>query len=338
MTEALARSDDANARALEKGLRDARETTRRHAKSFAFASHLLPGDRRAAAYAVYAFCRSADDAVDEAPDRDAALLALEAVRARLDVIFSERVPAIHADLALAHVARRWGLARAPFDALLDGMAIDLSPVAFETWAQLEDYCFKVAGVVGHMLLPVLGASSEEARDRAADLGIAMQLTNILRDVGEDLGRGRIYLPAEELAAFGLTHEDVRGRTLDARWRTFLAAQIARARAYYARAAIGFPLIETRGGRVCARAMGAIYGDILRELERGGHDPFAARARTSTPRKAWLATLAVLGHVPAAHAGRDLPRPDAGPIALEAVTRAGALAAAARPLHALPGAP
>ena len=274
------------------GLEEAREVTRRHARSFHFASKLLPRERRDAACTLYAFCRSADDAVDEAEDLDLAerRARLEHLRFRLDRVYRQR-PTCDVDAALASVVAKHDIPREPFERLLEGLELDLSPIRLRTSGELLRYCHLVAGVVGHLLLPVLGARAAEARDRAADLGVAMQLTNILRDVDEDLGRGRIYLPEEELAAFGLTHDDVRARRSSPAWLAFVAAQIARARSLYARAAEGIPLIETWTGRLCVRAMGSIYGDILRALERQGGDPFRGRAVVGGGRKMVLLAAA-----------------------------------------------
>jgi phytoene synthase len=307
----------AEASATAAGYEACRAITRKHAKSFHFASYVLPAPRRAAAYAVYACCRQADDAVDEAPDLEAQKRELERVRERLNATFEGR-PETQADRALADAAMRWGLQKQPFNELLLGMEIDLEPVRFRTWAELERYCQLVAGVVGHMLLPVLGASGEEARARAADLGVAMQLTNILRDVGEDLGRGRIYLPEEELAAFGLSHADVEARRTGPAWSAFMEAQVARARAYYERADRGVGLIETFGGRLCTRVMRVVYGDILRAIEARRYDTFGDRARVSFGRKLVLLGYALLGRLPGSARRPAVAFPDQGPIPL--VTR------------------
>jgi phytoene synthase len=282
-----------------------RQVTRTHARSFSFASHVLPKERRMAAYALYAFCRSADDAVDTVSDVPV-VERFGQVQRRLDRVFAGEGIVELTDLALADVVQRYGHDRAPFDGLLEGMRIDLEPVAFDTTEQLLEYCHLAAGVVGEMLLPVLGASGPEARARADDLGIAMQLTNILRDVGEDLDRERIYLPAQELALFGLTHEDVRARRRNEAWRAFLQFQIQRARDTYARADLGVPLIRTWGGRLCTRVMRLVYGDILRAIELNRYDVFSTRARTTTGRKVALLTLAFAGVVPPS--ARALPSP------------------------------
>jgi phytoene synthase len=293
-----------------------RRITRERARSFYFASHVLPAERRSAAYAVYAFCRSADDAVDEAADLVQARLQLVAAGRRLDAIYAGNVAdPEHPDAALAEVVTRYGVERQAFDELLVGMAQDLEPVRFRTTEELLVYCHRAAGVVGHLMLPVLGAEGAEARARAADLGVAMQLTNILRDVGEDLGRGRIYLPGDELAAYGLTHADVEAKRLGPAWETFMAAQVERARAYYTRADAGIGLIRTFGGRLCARVMRAVYGDILREIEAGGYDTLSRRHATGLGRKLSLLVLALFGRVPPSGRALLLPAQADGPLAL-----------------------
>jgi phytoene synthase len=280
-------------RAIAEGRQRCREITRRHSKSFYFASHLLPAGAQSAAYAVYAFCRSADDAVDEAGGSvEVARTNLNAMRGRLDAIYSG-TPDDPCDRALAAVVAERKIDRAPFDALLDGMEMDLAEVRLRTTAELDLYCYRAAGVVGLLMLPILGAKVAAARLPATQLGVAMQLTNILRDVGEDLGRGRIYLPEDELAKFGLSHTDIEQHRLDARWVAFMQAQIHRARDLYRQAWEGIRLIETRGGRLCARVMCLVYGDILRSIERAGYDTYRQRARTTTLRKFTLLGAALL---------------------------------------------
>ena len=291
-----------------------RDVAKERARSFYFASHVLPADRRRAAFALYAFCRAADDAVDEAASKSDALHRLDLVRARLDAVYRGAVDEAHPDGALTDTVRRHGVEREPFEELLVGMAQDLEPVRFETTQELLQYCHRAAGVVGHLMLPVLGAEGPQARARAADLGVAMQLTNILRDVGEDLERGRIYLPREELAPFGLHHRDVEARVAGPKWSRFMAAQIDRARGYYARADRGVPDITTWGGRLCARVMRATYGDILRAIEQGAYDVFTVRHRTGGGRKLALLALSLVGRVPPSGMPHGL-HPAEGPLLL-----------------------
>ncbi|RKH12504.1 phytoene/squalene synthase family protein [Corallococcus sp. CA053C] len=306
---------------IAQGYRRARVVTRHHAKSFFFASYLLFGQRRKAAFALYAFCRRLDDMVDAADERatDAVPVALSTrltrARERVAEVYlplpelaskelgppSERQPAAEAPspwepsefAALRHSIHHYRIPEQPFQDLISGMEMDLTKHRYGTWDELELYCYRVAGVVGLMLTPVLGCEDARAVEPAADLGRAMQLTNILRDVREDLERGRVYLPAEELKAFGLTEDDLRRGQVDARWRDFMRFQIQRARAYYARAASGVKYLTGFGSQRMVRLMGAIYGDILRDIEARDYDVFSGRAHTTKGRKLALATAAFM---------------------------------------------
>ena len=186
--------------------------------------------------------------------------------------------------ALRDTIERFGVPERPFQDLVSGMEMDVAGHRYATFADLELYCDRVAGTVGLLLCPVLGASDPRAPGAAADLGRAMQLTNILRDVREDLARGRVYLPEDELAAFGLTREDLLRGTVDDRWRAFMASQITRARVYYARAATGVRWLTGSGTQRMVKLMGALYGGILSDIEARGYDVFSARAHVPTPRK------------------------------------------------------
>ncbi|AFE08433.1 phytoene synthetase [Corallococcus coralloides DSM 2259] len=306
---------------IAQGYRRARVVTRHHAKSFFFASYLLFGQRRKAAFALYAFCRRLDDLVDagesalpgEAPMDLATRLAR--ARERVAEVYlplpelaskelgppSARQPSAEAPspwdpsefAALRHTIHHYRIPEQPFQDLISGMEMDLTKVRYDTWEELDLYCYRVAGVVGLMLTPVLGCEDARAVEPAADLGRAMQLTNILRDVREDLERGRVYLPSEELRAFGITEDDLRAGRVDAKWRDFMRFQIQRARAYYARAAAGVRYLTGFGSQRMVRLMGAIYGDILRDIEARGYDVFSGRAHTTTGRKLELTATVFL---------------------------------------------
>lgn len=299
---------------VQRGYASAKALTLVHAKSFAFASHLLFGARRRGAFALYAFCRRLDDMVD-APGADPAGLParLAAARAQVHRLYTPELPAAAGApavevlqhglpddelAALRDTVQRFGIPEAPFQDLISGMEMDLTLRRYATYAELDLYCYRVAGTVGLMLAPMLGCTEAWALGPAADLGRAMQLTNILRDVKEDLGRDRIYLPLDELAAYGITEAQLREGKTDERLRSFMRAQVARARALYARAAAGEPALKAPGGRHMVRLMASIYGDILTSLEQQGLDVFAGRARVSLARKLWL-TLGLLVPRPAA---------------------------------------
>jgi phytoene synthase len=284
------------------GYRRARAVTRCHAKSFHFASHALSPERRAAAVALYAFCRRLDDLVDgpalgcrpaDLAERLACARAL--VRSLHGGPALGSVPApFDADecAALHDSVRRWGIPEAPFQELITGVGMDLTVRRYPTFAELDVYCYRVAGTVGLLIAPVLGCRDPAALGAAADLGRAMQLTNILRDVREDMERDRVYLPQAELAAAGLTEDDLVAGRADGRFRDFMRRQIARARRYYASGLAGVPALADARCRLTVRLMAAVYGDILRVIEAQHYDVFRRRPVVPTRRKLVLAATAL----------------------------------------------
>lgn len=269
---------------------------REHARTFHLASIFLPRHKRRAAFALYAFCRVADDIVDRAdearecgglaaPDVQAALAAHEQ---KLQSALAGR-PSDPVFCELDRVMRDFGVPEAVLRELLDGVAMDLRPVRYETWTELAAYCEGVASSVGEMCTYVFGVQGDAEVRRVAlryarTLGLAMQLTNILRDVGEDARRGRCYLPAQDLAAEGLTQDEVLSGSLqatDPRWQRFMTGQVARARALYDAAMPGIPLLSPDAQR-CAWACAIGYAEILGAVERIGFNSLQHRARLSTP--------------------------------------------------------
>ena len=288
---------------VESGYRAARGVTKSHAKSFFLASHVLASPERRAAFALYAFCRHLDDLVDEPSSLDAAERLAE-TRWLVGELF--RKPGTPTSVlgwcwpfgldeleALRDTLARYPFEERPFQELLLGLRTDLHQPRFERTDELFTYCDRVAGAVGLMLLPVLGAVHPRARDAAVALGRAMQLTNILRDVGEDLERGRRYLPLAELAAFTLTDRDLERRTVDERFVAFMRWQIDRARSLYARARLGIGFVPSARGRTLVRVMARVYGGILGAIERQGYDVFSRRAHVGPMAKLALAAGAVL---------------------------------------------
>ncbi len=281
------------------------------AKNFLYAFLLLPGERRRGLEAIYAWCRVADDLADDddrpLADRARALAALRArLRAALplpgdppdaqgDVLAPGALgdAALEADVdallvALADTARRFGVARADLDDVARGCEQDLTVVRYATWDDLAGYCRLVASAVGLACLPVFGVvgDPEAARAEADALGLAMQLTNVLRDVTEDLARDRVYLPQDELARFGVTEAALRAGRADEAWRAFAAFQVARARDLFATGLRMVPRVRRRS-RVCPLALAGLYGALLDRIEAQGHDVFSGRVALSTPRKLGL---------------------------------------------------
>lgn len=253
--------------------------TARNSRSFYVASGLLPTGKRQAVRALYAFCRQSDDLVD-APG-GCAPEALASWRRRA----LEGSPPRH-DL----VATAWTDARARHRIplcyarqLLDGVERDLHQTRYQSFDELAAYCYGVASTVGLMSMHIIGFSSASAIPYAIKLGIALQLTNILRDVGEDWRHGRVYLPQDELLAFGLTEADLAAGQMTERWRAFMRFQIARARAFYREALPGVELLH-RSGQHAIAAAATIYAAILDNVEANGYDVFSRRARVGTAQK------------------------------------------------------
>lgn len=268
---------------VSRGDRVCRKITRHYAKTFSFASHCLPRAVRRHAYAIYGFCRWADNAVDEAASLDDAGRRLDHVRETLTLAYAEG-PAAPGVLAFRRTVRERSIPRNLFDDLLDGMAMDLTIDRYADFEALDLYCYRVAGVVGLMMTHVFGYHHPCCLPRALALGRAMQLTNILRDVREDLDRGRIYLPRDELARFGVSEGQLAEGRVDDGFRALMRFQIDRARRAYAESERGIPLLIGSASRLTVRVMGRLYGAILDEIEQRDYDVFRTRARVSTSRK------------------------------------------------------
>jgi len=287
--------------ALERSYARAEQATALWARSFYFASRFLPADKRRSVFALYDYCRHADNLVDARGDRTRAEVCADLAA------LAETVRRIHAGyapegerwLALADTLRRHQVPLAPLLELLDGVALDLEEVSYPDFASLHRYCRLVAGGVGLMLGPVLGATSRRFREPGIGLGVAMQLTNVLRDVAEDLDAGRVYLPADELARFGLDRRALERRRVSPEFVALMRFQIARARAMFDAADPVVGLFPRDGSRLTVRLLQRTYAGILDGIERLGYDVFRARAHVSGPRK-----LMILGRA----VWSDLPRP------------------------------
>jgi len=294
---AASRLDDAYARC--------HEIVAARAKNFVYAFLLLPRARRRGLEAIYAYCRVADDFADDdglPPAERARRLAdlrrrLRAALPRPGEDPGAAPPAPDPVLdplmaALADTATRFGVERDDLDLVAVGCEQDLEVTRYATFDDLRGYCYMVASAVGLACLDVFGVRGDRtaARELAVDLGIAMQLTNILRDVREDVERDRIYLPLEDLERFGVSEDQVRAGRVDANWRRLMAFEVERARTYFARGARLAPRVR-RSSRICPLALASIYQAVLREVERAGYDVFSDRVALSSPRKLSLMGLA-----------------------------------------------
>ena len=272
-------------------------------RSFHAASRLLPARVRHAATALYAFCREADDAIDNAPaeQHDAALAGLHA---RLDAIYAGTPAPIAADRAFAAIVAEYAMPRALPQALLEGFAWDAAGRRYQTIGDLEAYAARVAGTVGAMMAVIMGAQSAPVLARATELGLAMQLTNIARDVGEDARAGRLYLPLDWLEEAGI---DAAAWLLDPAWSPALRSVVARLLAHadmlYRSGTAGVASLPL-ACRPAIHAAGLLYAAIGHAASRPGFDPVRARAVVSGRRKAALVARALL------RSGVDSVRPAA----------------------------
>ena len=269
---------------LEESYEQCRKITAHYAKTFYFGTKFFDEPKRKAVWAVYAWCRRTDDIVDK-PRKDTTSLRDELAdwTDRLRLIFGQGIAYDSIDLALVDTLRNYpGLTIQPFEDMVKGMVMDLDQNRFETFDELYVYCYRVAGTVGLMVLPIMGtaedATLEEALEPALALGVALQLTNILRDVGEDRARQRIYLPREDLVRFGVTEQALLKGVKDENYTNMLKFQIARAREWYDRAESGIPMLA-EDARLPVRASLDMYSTILKKIEDNSYDNFNLRAYT-----------------------------------------------------------
>jgi phytoene synthase len=255
--------------------------------SFYYSFLVLPPRKRHAIVAVWDFCRAVDDAVDEERARDRAAERLTAWRAELASCYNGQEPGTPQARALQPYVREFNLPRKPFDDLIDGVEMDLQYARYPTFEALSEYCRRVASTVGLICIEIFGYRDPSSRDYAVNLGMALQLTNIIRDVASDLSNGRVYLPEEDLKRFDVREEQLNAGRVTPEIRRLLAHQCARAREYYRRAAASLPPSDTRS-LVAAEIMGAIYYEILRRIERANYDVFSRTIRVPRPRRALIA--------------------------------------------------
>lgn len=288
--------------------RECQRLARRHAANFYWGFIALPRSQRTAIYSLYNFARQVDDAVD-IPGIDDPAVRLAAVRERLD-----RALAGHPDDEVMSVVARtvvtYRIPRVELDELIAGVASDLGTRRYANWTELAEYCRLVASTVGRMCVRVFGFDSDAALGHADDLGLAMQLTNILRDVRGDLELGRVYLPADELAAFGIDDDQLAGLRPSPAWAAFVALQADRAHDLFDRGLRVDRHIPRRAG-VCVRTMAGLYQRILAEIERSPGLPLQQRLSLPAATKAGVLLRAATGRSGRPEAGaasrRQVPR-------------------------------
>lgn len=260
--------------------------TARSGSSFYYSFLFLPTEQRRAIMALYAFCREVDDIVDECDDSQVAQAKLSWWRQEIARLYAGD-PQHPVTRALQTPIARYSLPQEQFQEILDGMAMDLTQTRYTSFKELALYCYRVAAVVGVMAAAIFGYEDRRTLKCAHDLGMAFQLTNILRDVGEDAARGRIYLPSDELARFGVSSDDIMARRMTGGMRALLQFQAERARGYYEKAFAQLPASDRyrqRSGLI----MAAIYLSTLDAIVQQGYPVLRRRVRLSRWRKLWIA--------------------------------------------------
>ena len=266
-----------------------------HGKTYYLATLLLPKSKRPYVHALYGFARYADEIVDDLASTLTVEEKAKALSTWGDKILNDLKSGRSDDAvgrALIHTVNRFDIPHAHFEAFLHSMTMDLTVTEYQTYEDLLEYVYGSAAVIGLEMVPVLGVLEEGAYECAKKLGIAFQLANFIRDVGEDLDRGRIYLPLEELAQCGVSREMLEARVLTPQIIEALKFQIARVRQLQAEATPGIKMLEA-ASRPCIEAASTLYCGIVDEVEKIGYDIFNKRAKTSTARRLRVASAAFL---------------------------------------------
>lgn len=297
-----------NLASLEESYEYCRQITAKYSKTFYLGTLLMPKAKRSAIWAIYVWCRRTDELVDGPQAKLTTPKTLDLWEQQLEFVFAGQ-PIDDPDVALVDTLQRFPMDIQPFRDMIEGQRMDLYRNRYETFEELNLYCYRVAGTVGLMSSAVLGVDNNHLNapwygdctyipeGEAVALGIANQLTNILRDVGEDAGRGRIYLPLEDLARFNYSETDLFNHVIDDRWRKLMQFQIERAREYYEKAESGIKALNSDGRWPVWSAL-MLYQGILDVIVKNDYDVFNQRAFVSTPNKmlylpvAWLRAQAL----------------------------------------------
>ncbi|MGF1492908.1 MAG: 15-cis-phytoene synthase CrtB [Microcoleaceae cyanobacterium] len=288
---------------LEDSYELCRQVTAEYSKTFYMGTQLMPAEKQRAIWAIYVWCRRTDELVDGPEAASTTLETLNHWEEHLESVFAGH-PIDDEDVALVDTLSRFPMDIQPFRDMIAGQRMDLHRSRYETFEELELYCYRVAGTVGLMSMAVMGVDQSSfnapwnptgihtPRKEAIALGIANQLTNILRDVGEDARRGRIYLPLDELAEFGYTEKDLMNGVVDQRWRDLMQFQIRRARKFYGLAEQGIRVLNPDIRWPVWSAL-LLYSKILDAIERNQYDVFTKRAYVPMWRKMLCLPVALL---------------------------------------------
>jgi len=280
--------------AIRQAYEECRRITKREARNFYYAFITLPFKKRLAIYAAYAFCRYCDDAVDEESTLEDKLKALSTLRQKLSEAYDDK-PLDNVFIALADSAKTYKIPKEYFDEVISGVEMDLTKARYSNFEELRLYCYRVASAVGLVCIHIFGFKHPRAKKHAIDLGLAMQLTNILRDVREDLKRGRIYIPQDEMSRFGYKEDDLIGGVINEPQQKLMRFQAERAREYFNSGMKLMPYLSLRS-RACPAVLAQLYRGILDRIESKGYNVFEGKISLSGREKAlvtattWLKSL------------------------------------------------
>jgi phytoene synthase len=281
--------------ALKASYEECKRLNSLHGKTYYLATLLLPAEKRPYVHALYGFARYADEIVDDLASTLSPQEKADALRSWSSGVLADLkagTSSDHIGRALVDTARKFDIPHQHFVDFLHSMEMDLTVTEYQSYEDLLEYVYGSAAVIGLEMVPILGYSDQRAYEAAKKLGIAFQLANFIRDVGEDLDRGRVYLPLQELAKFGVDRAALERRTLTPEIIAALKFQIARVRQLQAEAEIGIAYLD-KVSRPCIRAASELYCGIVDEVEAIGYDIFNKRAKTSTARRARVAGSAYL---------------------------------------------
>ncbi|PKB79204.1 MAG: squalene synthase HpnD [SAR202 cluster bacterium Io17-Chloro-G9] len=277
---------------LESAYQECRSITRREAKNFYYAFLTLPADRRRAISVIYAFCRHCDDSVDEDGAAEIKLDRLAEIRKDIQSSYAGTASGpIY--LAMTDVAQRYEIPQEYFQDIVSGVESDLVKNRYQDFEELRQYCYQVASVVGLICLQIFGYNDPRAKDHAIDLGLAMQLTNISRDVQEDLGMDRIYLPQDEMARFGYTEADLNAGIVNEPFTNLMRFQAQRAKEYFHSGFQLLPYLSFRS-RACPAVLGQLYSKVLEGIESADYDVLHHRVSLSKSQKVRVMAQTWLG--------------------------------------------
>jgi phytoene synthase len=268
---------------IQSGIRTAREITKEYAKTFYFASKFLSRDKRCAAYSIYSICRITDEIVDTA-EGSISSEGLIKLRRKIEAAYGNVELNDNLLVTFKYMINKYQIPKQYFYQLIEGMDMDLNKRRYKNFAELYSYCYKVAGIVGLIILKTFGYENPAAEQYAINLGVAMQLTNIIRDIKEDFQKGRIYLPEEEMSTFGVDEKHIASEKLDDNFINLLKFQIKRVRQCYASCTPGIKMINNLRSRFVVCVMKDLYSQILDAVERNGYDVFSKRAYINNNKK------------------------------------------------------